>query len=183
MNSRRLIASPEAQDRSVVGLNLAYFKRPDVSSSTGVEQPAMSAWVKSGHVQRKRACPLYPRKRHQMRRMGMSALGQKETCAAHKLMSALSPKADMCSATRDVCFGPIADMRLRTFAVETMVPQAVSVAASMTYINLIASVESQITTSLVADTMSTTAFDGAFNNHATADAFAAQFSGTLILPK
>jgi hypothetical protein len=69
-------------------------------------------------------------------------------------------------------------MRLRTFVV---VPEAVSVAASMTYINLIASVESQITTSLVADAMSTTAFDSAFNNHATADAFAAQFSGTLIL--
>jgi hypothetical protein len=52
-------------------------------------------------------------------------------------------------------------MRLRTFVVETMVPEAVSVAASMTCINLIASVELQITTSLVAGTMSTTAFDGA----------------------
>ncbi len=27
-------------------------------------------------------------------------------------MSALPPKADMCGATRDVCFGPIADMPL-----------------------------------------------------------------------
>jgi hypothetical protein len=60
----------------------------------------------------------------------MSALGQKQTCAAQKCMSALPPiatakanlsqtamsalppKADMCSATRDVCFGPIADMAL-----------------------------------------------------------------------
>ena len=30
------------------------------------------------------------------------ALGQKRTCAAQKVMSALPPKADMCSATRDV---------------------------------------------------------------------------------
>ena len=28
----------------------------------------------------------------------MSALGQKQTCAAHKPMSALPPKADMCDA-------------------------------------------------------------------------------------
>src|SRR5262245_64190387 len=28
-------------------------------------------------------------------------------------MSALPPKADMCSATRDVCFGPKADIRTR----------------------------------------------------------------------
>src|SRR5262245_48367608 len=37
---------------------------------------------------RKRSCPLYPRKRHQMRHSGMSALGQKRTYAAHNLMSA-----------------------------------------------------------------------------------------------
>src|SRR5262249_26256166 len=36
-------------------------------------------WVKSGHMQCNRACPLYPRKRHQMRRNGMSAKGQKRT--------------------------------------------------------------------------------------------------------
>jgi hypothetical protein len=29
-----------------------------------------------------------------------------------KVMSALLPKADKCSATRDVRFGPIADMRV-----------------------------------------------------------------------
>ncbi|MGB3657977.1 MAG: hypothetical protein WBA14_08610, partial [Pseudolabrys sp.] len=40
----------------------------------------------------------------------MSALGQKQTCAAQKSMSALPPKADMCSATRHVCFVPIADI-------------------------------------------------------------------------
>jgi len=40
----------------------------------------------------------------------MSALGQKQTCAAHKLMSALHPIADMCGAARDVRYGPIADI-------------------------------------------------------------------------
>ena len=37
----------------------------------------------------------------------MSALGQKQTFAAQQPMSALPPKADMCSATRDVRFVPI----------------------------------------------------------------------------
>ena len=58
----------------------------------------------------------------------MSALGQKQTCAVHQrhvrftpnsdrkcgfsqtAMSALPPKADMCSARAHVCFGPEADM-------------------------------------------------------------------------
>jgi hypothetical protein len=40
----------------------------------------------------------------------MSALGQKRTYAARQVMSALPPKADMCSATAYVCFGPIADI-------------------------------------------------------------------------
>jgi hypothetical protein len=35
----------------------------------------------------------------------VSALGQKATCAPQKVMSALPPKADMCGATSDVCFG------------------------------------------------------------------------------
>ena len=39
----------------------------------------------------------------------MSALGQKQTCAVQTGMSALPPKADMCGATSDVRFGPIAD--------------------------------------------------------------------------
>ena len=39
----------------------------------------------------------------------MSALGQKQTYAMHKGMSALPPKADMCGATRDVRFVPKAD--------------------------------------------------------------------------
>jgi hypothetical protein len=40
----------------------------------------------------------------------MSALGQKQTCAVQNVMSALPPIADMCGATRDVRFVPIADI-------------------------------------------------------------------------
>ena len=40
----------------------------------------------------------------------MSALGQKQTCAVQNVMSALPPIADMCDATRDVRFVPIADI-------------------------------------------------------------------------
>jgi hypothetical protein len=40
----------------------------------------------------------------------MSALGQKQTFAVHQPMSALPPKADMCSALGYVRFGPIPDL-------------------------------------------------------------------------
>jgi hypothetical protein len=40
----------------------------------------------------------------------MSALGPKQTFRDAKAMSALPPKADMCSALAYVCFGPIADI-------------------------------------------------------------------------
>ena len=40
----------------------------------------------------------------------MSALGQKQTCAVQNVMSALPPKADMCSATRYVRYVPKADI-------------------------------------------------------------------------
>jgi len=40
----------------------------------------------------------------------MSALGQKQTYAVQNGISALHPKADMCSATRYVRFVPIADI-------------------------------------------------------------------------
>jgi hypothetical protein len=40
----------------------------------------------------------------------MSALGHKRTFAVQNGMSALPPKADMCGATRDVRFVPIADI-------------------------------------------------------------------------
>jgi hypothetical protein len=40
----------------------------------------------------------------------MSALGQKRTWAAQKVMSALHPKADMGGAARDVRYRPKADI-------------------------------------------------------------------------
>jgi len=40
----------------------------------------------------------------------MSALGQKQTCAVQNVMSALPLKADTCGATKDVPFGPKADI-------------------------------------------------------------------------
>ena len=40
----------------------------------------------------------------------MSALGQKQTFAVQNVMSALTPKADMCSAIAHVRFVPIADI-------------------------------------------------------------------------
>jgi len=48
----------------------------------------------------------------------MSALGQKQTCAAQTGMSALPPKADMYGAIGDVRYGPIADVTIMaaTFA-------------------------------------------------------------------
>jgi hypothetical protein len=39
-----------------------------------------------------------------------SALGQKQTYAVQKGMSALPPKADMCAAAWDVRYGPKADI-------------------------------------------------------------------------
>ena len=52
---------------------------------------------------------------------GMSALpnSDRESGLARKVMSALPPKADMCSAARDVRFGPIADM-VRLFKAKTL---------------------------------------------------------------
>jgi hypothetical protein len=49
-----------------------------------------------------------------MLQLGMSALGHKRTLAVQNMMSALHPKADMCSATNDVRFGPKADTKYVT---------------------------------------------------------------------
>src|SRR5215475_1601532 len=46
----------------------------------------------------------------------MSALGQKQTYAVHRPMSALPRKTDMCSALGYVRFGPKADMAPRRAA-------------------------------------------------------------------
>src|SRR5262249_51445518 len=53
MNSRRLIASPQAQHWVSYRLNLAFWKG------------ACPLLVISRHVQCNAACPLYPRERHQ----------------------------------------------------------------------------------------------------------------------
>ena len=45
----------------------------------------------------------------------MSALGHKQTFAVQNGMSALPPKADMCSALVNVRFVPIADIRATSF--------------------------------------------------------------------
>ena len=58
----------------------------------------------------------------------MSALGQKQTFAAHKSMSALPPKADMCGALAHVRFVPIADMtKLSNYGGATRLPYAFEV--------------------------------------------------------
>jgi len=73
MNSRRLIASPEAQDKASHRTKLAYWKGL-------VERPGKCPlWVKSGHVRRKRRCPLYP-----------------QTCAVQLAMSATGHKRTSC---------------------------------------------------------------------------------------
>ena len=54
-------------------------------------------WAKSRHVRRNKACQLYPD-------------NDRESGFPHEVMSALTPKADMCGAITDVRFGPIADM-------------------------------------------------------------------------
>ena len=54
--------------------------------------------------------PLLPRKRTFAGHKPLSAKCQKQTCAVQNAMSALPPIADMCGATRDVCFVPIADI-------------------------------------------------------------------------
>src|SRR5262249_56777203 len=58
------------------------------------------------HVARIEWCPV----RHSKSGCAMSALGQKPTYAVQKVMSALPPKADMCSTVADVRYGPKADI-------------------------------------------------------------------------
>src|SRR5262245_51299662 len=54
------------------------------------------------------------------RRQRMSALGQKRTFRSAITMSALPPKADMCGATRDVRYGPKADIHSITSSARAM---------------------------------------------------------------
>jgi hypothetical protein len=52
----------------------------------------------------------------------MSALGQKQTFALQNVMSALPPKADMCTAHMNVRFGPKADIIFKMSSRNFQVP-------------------------------------------------------------
>jgi hypothetical protein len=62
-------------------------------------RPQCPLWVKSRHVQRKSDVRFTPN-------------SDRESGLPHKVISALPPKADMCSALAHVCFGPKADIPL-----------------------------------------------------------------------
>jgi hypothetical protein len=88
MNSRRRIASPEAQDKALY-------------------------WIGSGPLSGQPMSALGHKRTYAVHK-AMSALppnSNRKSGFPHKVMSALPPKADMCSALAHVCFGPIADIR------------------------------------------------------------------------
>ena len=73
----------------------------------------------------------------------MSALGHKQTCAPHKLMSALHPKADMCGAQADVRFVPKADIIAHSSLVSAAEIALIAGAANTTAGNIAAHATSQ----------------------------------------
>ena len=86
MNSRRLIASPEAQDKASYRLKLAHRKGPQPMSALGHKRTFA--------VQT--SCPLYPQKRTCAVQLAMSALGQERT-SAFSCFDPLSAKdANLC---------------------------------------------------------------------------------------
>jgi hypothetical protein len=66
-----------------------------------MDWPRLTAWIIGGSHGAQLS-----RKRGFVSVNSMSALGQKQTLAPQKVMSALRPKADMCGALAQVCFGP-----------------------------------------------------------------------------
>jgi hypothetical protein len=60
-------------------------------------------------MRRNKRCPLYPNSDRESRHL----LGG---------MSALTPKADMCGATSDVCFGPRADIVIHSITASASRP-------------------------------------------------------------
>jgi len=86
-------SSPHSQPRGQTrkGSNLRHR-----SGGVGFGPDSCPLWVKSRHMRCNRACPLYPNSDGKSRH-------------AQTVMSALPPKADMCSAVADVRYGPIAD--------------------------------------------------------------------------
>src|SRR5262245_16535060 len=88
MNSRRLIASPEAKDRGIVAVQMRIVKGCPMSAlghkQTYAAQKGMSALPPIATAKadfRKRSCLLCPRKRTCAVQSGMSALGQKRHIA------------------------------------------------------------------------------------------------------
>jgi hypothetical protein len=77
-------------------MSLPQFNTARLALPTATRWQASKRKLKRRHFKEIdiRECPLWVKSGH-MRR--------------NKLMSALPLKADMCGATRDVCFGPIAD--------------------------------------------------------------------------
>ena len=91
MNSRRLIASPEALDKASCRLKLAHFKMPGMRS----------AHVRFGSLAD--ICGATDDVR-------FAPESDRESRHPEPLMSALPPKADMCGALAHFCYGPIADI-------------------------------------------------------------------------
>jgi len=84
MRSRRRIACPEAQD---------YANNPDYIRDLSSAKWASEAWLHGRKLE-----------------LRMSALGQKQTSAHIRVMSALPPKADITTAQTNVRFVPKADI-------------------------------------------------------------------------
>src|ERR1041384_1858825 len=85
MNSRRLIAAPEAQDGASYRVKPAFWK---------------------GHVRFGSQADICGAKRY----VRFTPNSDRESGLPLTAMSALPPKADMCGALARVCFGPIADI-------------------------------------------------------------------------
>src|SRR5262249_57271593 len=77
MNSRRLM--PSSSPRTTT-----YHIEWKLLCVTAKWRTRLPLWVNSGHLQCKKACPLYPRKQTCAVQLDMSALGQKRTHAAQQ---------------------------------------------------------------------------------------------------
>src|SRR5262245_53966988 len=93
MNSRRLIASPEAQDKASCRLKLAHFKMLGTRSADVRFGSKADMCGARTHVR-------------------FTPNSDRESGLPQMVMSALPPKADMCGALADVHFGPKADIGL-----------------------------------------------------------------------
>jgi hypothetical protein len=106
MNSRRLIASPEARTSHSTDLNQHIGK--------GAQCPL---WVISGHSAVQSPCPLYPRKRTFAVQLEMSAMGQKRTHAPQQTASLFDQAFSSPNGTmRPSPFDDLIDMRASSAA-------------------------------------------------------------------